>query len=150
MISNKLKHLRTYNKMTMRELAEAMNKTENAKISASMISSWENEKYKPSLSTLQTYSNYFNVKIEYLTNNDIPIDYYPNLELEKEKFDYKNLEEFETEQKNIILSNIKKLNFIGLVRVANYTEDISRISTYQINKTNRLLVNHYKKNKKED
>ena len=59
--ANRLKQLRTENKITQKELGSYLNVTQNA------IFNWENKKTEPSIETIEKIANYFNVNPAYLT-----------------------------------------------------------------------------------
>lgn len=60
-----LKNLRKYNKITLEELAEAIN------VSKSAISDYENEKFSPSLIVCRKIADYFKTSIDILEFSDI-------------------------------------------------------------------------------
>lgn len=63
MFGEKLKKLRTDNRMTQQELAKIL------KISSSTIGMYEQNRRSPDIETLKKIAQYFNVSIDYLVDN---------------------------------------------------------------------------------
>jgi len=62
--AQKIRGLRESKNLTTRMLAEEL------EISQSQISKYENDKTEPTLSVLKKYSNFFEVTLDYLCNDD--------------------------------------------------------------------------------
>ncbi len=62
----KLKQLRKNKALTLEQLAEIFSNRHNSNIHKSMISNWENNKVQPSIDSLNMYTSYFNVSLDYL------------------------------------------------------------------------------------
>lgn len=144
-IGKKIKFIRESNGFSMDKLKDEFNLKFKTSISKSMISNWENGKYMPMIGNLQMYCDYFDVPITYFFDDNIE----PN-DLEELKFitDTKdksklilNADNFSKNWKSKALRNEvndeiffihEKLNLLGLLRVLQYSEDISKVKEYQI------------------
>ncbi|RMC46585.1 helix-turn-helix domain-containing protein [Lactobacillus sp. ESL0230] len=66
-LGSKLKAYRNSKKLTLEQLAQALNsKYSNAKISKGRLSRWENDKEEPKLSSLKLLADYFDVSLDNL------------------------------------------------------------------------------------
>ncbi|MDO4200467.1 MAG: helix-turn-helix transcriptional regulator [Clostridia bacterium] len=64
MLGNNIKELRKSKRMTQRDLAEAMN------VSQQTVGAWETERAIPGADTLSELADYFNVTTDYLLGRD--------------------------------------------------------------------------------
>lgn len=70
-LGSKLKDLRTSHKMTLQEMADALNKrNENSNFNKGRLSKWEHDTDEPRLSSLKQVADLFNVSIDYFFNDD--------------------------------------------------------------------------------
>lgn len=136
MINEKFKYLRLKSNLTMDKMAEKMNSTLGTKISKSMISSWENGRYSPSLETIENYSSFFDINIFYFINNGIDTEL-DTLFYNDEDSDFTKKEDIalkkEKEQKyfrEIIEKNLNDMNAESLYKTAEYIIDIRRLQEY--------------------
>lgn len=84
-VASRLKSLRKDNKLTQAEMAKLLNVTQNA------IFRYESGQNEPSLSTIQFYSDYFNVSIDYIFGKERKIS--PN-EISKRTSEKESLKKF--------------------------------------------------------
>ena len=65
MLGNNIKELRKSKRMTQRDLAEAMN------VSQQTVGAWETERAIPGADTLSELADYFNVTTDYLLGREV-------------------------------------------------------------------------------
>lgn len=103
-----LKNLRKFHKITLEELADAIN------VSKSAISDYENEKFSPSLTICRKISDYFNTSIDILEFSEIlekneknELILKNNESLPKEILETKEYAEVLEKQKNELLLELR-------------------------------------------
>lgn len=77
-LGSKLKDLRTAHKMTLQEMADALNEqNENTNFNKGRLSKWEHDTDEPRLSSLKQVADLFDVSIDYFFN-EAPSSSAPN------------------------------------------------------------------------
>ncbi|WP_064579406.1 helix-turn-helix domain-containing protein [Streptobacillus moniliformis] len=81
----KLKRLRKSKGLTLEKLAEEFSRKYGSGSTKSLLSIWENDKQVPTFTSLDMYSDYFNVSLDYLTGNQSETQKtsYDEIEIEK-------------------------------------------------------------------
>lgn len=70
-LGSKLKDLRTSHKMTLQEMADALNsRNENSNFNKGRLSKWEHDTDEPRLSSLKQVADLFDVSVDYFFNDD--------------------------------------------------------------------------------
>lgn len=74
-LGSKLKDLRTSRKMTLQEMADALNKrNKNSNFNKGRLSKWEHDTDEPRLSSLKQVADLFDVSIDYFFDNDSEVN----------------------------------------------------------------------------